>query len=396
MAFYKYSADKIFDGKGGILKNMCIVTDKNDTILSVEPLPATKDDILFVKGWICPGFVNTHCHLELSHMKGKVDTGTGLLPFLMQVVGFRDIPIENILEAIQKADTEMYKNGIVGVGDISNKADSSFTKNKSLQRYYTFVEMFDFLQPQLAQKTFDQYIEVYHTFSENNKDKKSCVPHAPYTVSNTLYSLLNVANQNGKTVSIHNQETTDENELFLSKSGGFVEFFRNFGFSIDDFLPDQKTSIHHAISNLNPLHKTLFVHNTLSTEEDIAAAQNWSDKVYWATCPNANLFIENRLPVYQNFINRGAKMTIGTDSLTSNWQLSIWEEIKTIHKYASYVPLTSLITWATSNGAEALGFDDSLGSIEKGKSPGLVALENIVCHEEKIDLSHSTSRKITK
>ncbi|MBK8853877.1 MAG: amidohydrolase family protein [Saprospiraceae bacterium] len=394
MAFYKYSADKIFDGKGGILENMCIVTDKNDTILSVEPLPATKDDILFVKGWICPGFVNTHCHLELSHMKGKVDTGTGLLPFLMQVVGFRDIPIENILEAIQKADAEMYKNGIVAVGDISNKADSSFTKNKSLLRYYTFVEMFDFLQPQLAQKTFDQYIEVYHTFSENNKDKKSCVPHAPYTVSNTLYSLLNVANQNGKTVSIHNQETTDENELFLSKSGGFVEFFRNFGFSLEHFSPLPKTSIHHALSHLNPHHKTLFVHNTLSTEEDISAAQQWSEKVFWATCPNANLYIENRLPAYKNFLNQNAKMTIGTDSLTSNWQLSIWEEIKTIHKYTSYVPFSSLITWATYNGAAALGFDDSLGSIEKGKSPGLVALENIKENPDKVDLSLSSSRRL--
>ena len=65
-------------------------------------------------------------------------------------------------------------------------------------------------------------------------------------------------------------------------------------------------------------------------------------------------------------------MTIGTDSLTSNWQLSIWEEIKTIHKYCSYVPIENLISWATINGAHALGYDDIFGSFVVGKKPGLV------------------------
>ena len=64
-------------------------------------------------------------------------------------------------------------------------------------------------------------------------------------------------------------------------------------------------------------------------------------------------------------------MTIGTDSLTSNWQLSVWEEIKTIRRYASYVSLDELVTWACYNGACALGFDEDLGSFEVGKSPGV-------------------------
>jgi len=68
-------------------------------------------------------------------------------------------------------------------------------------------------------------------------------------------------------------------------------------------------------------------------------------------------------------------MTIGTDSLTSNWQLSIIEEMKTIRKYASYVSLEEVLTWATINGAQALGFDDELGSIEVGKRPGLVGMD---------------------
>ena len=123
---------------------------------------------------------------------------------------------------------------------------------------------------------------------------------------------------------------------------------------------------------MDPRCRALFVHNTLSTPEDIAAAQAWAQNgAYWATCANANLYIENRLPNYQHFLDADAKMTIGTDSLTSNWQLSVLEELKTIHRFQSYFPFSTLIQWATLNGAEALQFDEDLGSIEVGKTPGI-------------------------
>ena len=121
--------------------------------------------------------------------------------------------------------------------------------------------------------------------------------------------------------------------------------------------------------------RNLFVHNTLTSEADIKAAHDWSENCYWATCPNANLYIENKLPNYQNFLNQNAKMTIGTDSIMSNWQLSVWEEVKTIKKYQSFVPLKSLLQWATLNGAQSLGYQKQLGSIEVGKQPGLVNVD---------------------
>ena len=177
-----------------------------------------------------------------------------------------------------------------------------------------------------------------------------------------------------------------ENQFFRSKEGGFVDFYKAFGFSVEQLQATGKPSIYYAMQHMDPACRTLFVHNTTTTAEDIQAAHGWSDKVYWATCANANLYIENRLPDYKAFMDNGARMTIGTDSLTSNWQLSVLEEMKTIARYQSYLPFTALLEWATLNGAEALGYEAQLGSIEPGKQPGL----NLLNIDESLKLSAST------
>lgn len=371
----KITADYIFPINQKSIKNGVIVVDESGTILQLgEQQHFDAKELESHKGIICPGFVNTHCHLELSHMKGKVNTGTSLIPFISNVVQFRDIPQKKIDAAIAKGDREMYKEGIVAVGDISNKTDTAAQKNKSEINYYTFVEMFDFLQDAWADDTFQQYKAIFDNQSASSGNKKSMVPHAPYSVSQSLFKKLNTANPNNCTVSLHNQETPDENLFFQKKKGDFINFYKNFDINIDAFQATGKNSIDYALEFMNPKCKTLFVHNTMSTKADIEKAHSWSKNCYWATCPNANLYIENRLPNYQNFLDTNAKVTIGTDSLTSNWQLSIVEEMKTIAKYQSYVPLETLLKWATLNGAKALGYESELGSLEVGKKPGLVLL----------------------
>lgn len=368
----KFSAPVIFTGKGEVLRNKVLVFDSSGVLQTIDIVenhdPAS---ILFLEGALSPGHINTHCHLELSHMKGKVATGTHLLPFLKAVVNFRDIDPDVISEAIVNADLEMQANGIVAVGDISNKADTAEVKQNSPIRYYTFVEMFDFLQDGLAASTFQKYMEV---FNEHN-GHKSIAPHAPYTVSKSLFSLINGQNVADTTISIHNQETPHENELFLKGSGGFFDFFSQFGMDMTKFQATGKSAIHYALEHLRTDTRTIMVHNTQSVTEDILAATKANPNTYWASCPNANLYIENQLPDYQQWINAGATITLGTDSLTSNWQLSIAEEMFTISRYCSFIPLEDLVTWATWNGARALGFDSDLGSLEPGKSPGLVQMD---------------------
>lgn len=376
---HKFSADFIFPVSSPPVEKGVVVTDNKGAVLAVESRDMHDPASLDIRsGIIVPGFVNTHCHLELSHMRGRVDTGTGLLPFLRNVVQFRDIAEDEILDAIQRADAEMYEAGIVAVGDISNKLDTAAAKDRSPIRYYTFIEMFDFLKDDWAERIFNQYLPVFEGQSTAHGNRKSAVPHAPYTVSKELFRRVASLNAPGATVSIHNQETPHEDEFFRTKTGGFLEFYAMFQIAIDEFQPSGRNAIYYAMENLDPAQRILFVHNTMTSPEDIRAAQAWSPNVFWATCPNANLYIENRMPNYHRFIEAGAQMTIGTDSLTSNWQLSVLEEMKTIAKYQSYVPFETLLQWATLNGARALGFDADFGSIEAGKTPGLNVLRNSV------------------
>ncbi len=369
----KFSADYIFPVSSEPIKEGVIITDEEGKILQIDSRDQHDPSSIDIrKGVIVPGFINTHCHLELSHMKGLVDTGTGLIPFIQSVVQFRNFPMEQILDAIERADREMYEGGIVAVGDISNKLDTATQKDRSKIRYYTFVEMFDLLQPHLTEPSFNDYKAVYEGQSTAHGNSRSVVPHAPYSVTPDLFRRVAEFNTDeNTTISIHNQETVHEDALFLTKTGDLLKFYGGFDLKLDHFEATGTTSIHYAMRYMNPQQRTLFVHNTMTTPVDIQAAQSWSDRVYWATCANANLYIENRMPFYQYFLENNARLTIGTDSLTSNWQLSIVEEMKTIARYQSYVPFETILRWATLNGAEALGFDADLGSLEVGKTPGL-------------------------
>ena len=384
------TADFVYPVHSDPIPQGVVVVDKEGAIVEIGLRSQYETSQLEVhKGALVPGFINTHCHLELSHMKGVAPTGTGLLPFLNTVVSYRDVSEKKILRAIEKADRDMYEAGIVAVGDISNKTDTAQTKALSPIRYYTFIEMFDFLQDDNAQTTFDNWYPVYEGQAADGGNRKSIVPHAPYTVSPALFEAIRNANDTASTVSIHNQETQHENDFFRDRTGGFLGFYAGFGFPIQQFKPTGKSSIHYAIEHMDAGQRTLFVHNTTTTREDIDAAHQWNERVYWATCPNANLYIENRLPDYQTFLDANARMTIGTDSLTSNWQLSVLEEMKTIAKYQSFIPFATLLRWATLNGAEALGFEKELGSLQKGKQPGV----NLLTLGKKQELTERTRVK---
>jgi cytosine/adenosine deaminase-related metal-dependent hydrolase len=390
--FRKLKADLVFPITSNKIEDGVIIIDENNRIQKIDHA-SSFDDVELEKfnGFLVPGFVNSHCHLELSHLKNIAQTGTGLIDFISQVIKNRNHSQEIIQEKINLAEQEMIENGIVAVGDISNTIDTFLQKQKQNLKYYTFVEYFDMFQEQNTATVLQQYNTVFNTFCQDTIQKAAKVPHAPYSVSKTLFRTI-LETKNKKTISIHNQETKDEDLFFKDKKGKFIDFYNQLQYSIAD-VPNYPKSLYYALDFLSRDDNNLFVHNTCTTSEDIIYTQQKlrNENTFWCTCPNANLYIENRLPNYKNFIENNAQVCIGTDSLTSNWQLNIFEEIRTILKYCNYLEFEEVLHWATINGAKALGWENELGSFEIGKKPGIVHISNI---EQGKITPQSTAKKI--
>jgi cytosine/adenosine deaminase-related metal-dependent hydrolase len=386
----KISADFIFTISSEPVKNGLIIIDDDGVIVDLKSsseFENNQSDIEFYDGVICPGFINTHCHLELSHMRSSLSEKTGITNFVKEIISKRNnFSEQQIQQAIVDAESEMIKNGIVAVGDISNNSTTFQQKAKGNLLYHTFVEIFN-MDPSKAEETFENgkklINELQHFSTFNCQLSGSITPHAPYTMSQKLLQLINDDAVNNKSIlSIHNQESLGESELFISNSGVMYETFKAMGINTAFMLKTGLNSLQSTLPFLTNSTNILLVHNTYTSLEDIQFAekkskiQNPKSKLFYCTCPNANLYIENKLPNYSYFINENVSVTIGTDSLASNWSLSILDELKTISKHYPQIQLKTLLRWATKNGADFLGFE-KLGTIEKGKKPGLNLLTNL-------------------
>ncbi|MCX6271885.1 MAG: amidohydrolase family protein [Bacteroidetes bacterium] len=394
----KLSADWVFPVTSPPVQRGVLILDENDCILDLID-PALTDieltDIQHNNGILCPGFVNTHCHIELSYLHGRIEKHRGLDHFIRKIEQLykKEPPGETAQQekALYEADSEMREGGIVAVGDIVSFLPSRFhreMKEKSSIYYHSFAEVFGSDQT-AAQHQFrkgkDTLTEL-RSFSRNNH--AAMAPHATYSLSAGLFSLVKTfIDEEGRPSCIHHLENTDEILFLKERTGPVMKRLIKFGIKNID-LPGPGERPLGILKDFLPAKAPfLLVHNTVATSEDILQATNYFKNFYWCFCPNANLYIEGRLPQFSLFNNEIHRITLGTDSLASNDSLSVLAEMRTIQESVCELSLEILIRWATKNGADFLGINRWAGSFEKGKRPGVnliggIDAENLMLGKE--------------
>lgn len=378
----KIAATYIFSSNQPPLKNGILICKPDGTIVEiVDNNGELKEEsgLEFYSGILTPGFVNTHCHLELSHLNNKIEEKTGIGSFIGKINTLRNENIENIEKAIQVADRKMWAVGIAAVGDISNSIRTINTKLKSKIHYHTFVESFGF-DPTRAENAFDYAEFVSSKFKKNNLSV-SIVPHSPYSVSELLFSKIKENALAEKSIlTIHNQESKGETQFYKDGSGAIANHLQNnLGIDISHWKPIGKSSLISILKYLPAANQLLLVHNTFTEKADLVELKNVRSltNTFFSLCPNSNLYIENQLPPVSLFRNEKLNICLGTDSLASNHQLSILSEMFTLQQNFPEIELEELIIWATLNGAKALKFEQDFGSFEPGKKPGINLITGI-------------------
>lgn len=372
-----FTADYIHNGHQFLPENSAIEVDEQGIIIACHQHYSGKDTIP-IEGLLCPGFVNTHCHLELSYLKGVFEEGKGLIPFLMNVPSVRGQFSETEKKQARFGAVQMLiDNGVVAVGDIANTTETLDIRAFGGLHIHSFIEAIGFVDA-TAQQRFASFKDVHNAFLEAEKHEgfhfhQSIVPHAPYSVSASLFQLIN-EHEADTILSIHNQESQAETDFFLTKKGDILQLFERLNIDIGNFIPSGKSSLQTYAPWIDAQHQLILVHNTFSTKDDIACIKQKFPHHYWCLCPNANLFLENKMPPVLDLMSAQATICIGTDSLASNHELNIFSELMTLKKHFTSLDWNDLLRWATINGAKALGFDQFVGSFEVGKKPGLIQI----------------------
>ncbi len=352
------SADWIFPLHIPPVKKGVIEIDSSGYILGLynNRNEVKPNKIEIYEGYLCPGFVNAHCHLELSHLSNYIKPDKGFINFAKSIKKRNIFSEEKIERSIRLAEDEMKKNGIVAVGDICNTLDTLTQKKKRNLLYYNFIEVFS-VKEQYNKDVISSALYMRNKFRDANM-KASIVPHAPYSVNpNLLKNVINISDSDNDIITIHIDESFEEKKLFSLKDGEFIDWLKSM--EADPLIWEDRSTSSSIIKDFNT-HKILSVHNTFSDKSDMG-------DIYYCTCPRSNIYIENTLPDYSIFNTE--KLCVGTDSLSSNFSLSIYEEIMLIKENSNF-DLNTLLKISSKNGAEALGFSE-LGTLESGKKPGI-------------------------
>ncbi|MFT3678536.1 MAG: amidohydrolase family protein [Chitinophagaceae bacterium] len=375
MGFRKFCADGLFDGRRLHAGGQALITTEEGIVEAIVPLSEAGEGIERLEGLLLPGFINCHCHLELSHMKGQIPEGTGLPDFVRRVMQEREHSIETIHASVAEAANDLLANGVMAVGDICNTDHTLSLKKESPLHFHNFIEVSG-LSAAVANQRMQRATLLYRGFAGLTGPalrRQSITPHAPYSVSRTLWEKI-VAFSDNRIMSLHNQESADEDELFLTGGGAFPPLFAGMGLDVSELQPTGHSSLQSNLLHFDRQQSLLLVHNTCTSAADVewARRQTEAPGLWWCLCPLANLYISKALPDIWQLYRQGCRIVLGTDSLASNHQLSILAEINTIRTHEPRIPLEELLRWATLNGAEALQMEHLLGSFEPGRQPGVL------------------------
>ncbi len=344
------------------LCNPLLTLDDKGRILSIESVERIDSvaGVEFYAGVVVPAFVNAHCHLELSHMRGVIPRRCGFAGFARAMGSSRGrFSDEERRDAMEAAAAKMWADGIAAVGDISNGEKSFEVKSRSKILFRNWIEFFGLNS--LSDEPLRPLLRHENTL---------LTPHSIYSVQEAPFR--KICSEGEQTLSIHFMESAGESDLF-SGSGELAEWYAERGFTCD-FL-HYGSPARRIVGSVPAERSVMLVHNCCLTEEDIdLIMSHFTAPVWWCLSPRSNDYISGLKPPIDLMRRKGLNICVGTDSLASNESLSIIEELKLLQRQ---MPLDEALHSATAVGADALGFGDKLGRLEVGLTPGVVLIEGV-------------------
>lgn len=364
------------------------VAVRGDKIVGV----GTRDDIVklfgdfqeenFGASVILPGFVNCHSHLEITAMRGLLDdVEDDFVAWLLRLNDTRANLSEHDTElAATVGAVEGARSGVTCFADVGRFGRAGFEALAAAGlRGVVFQETNFSPDERTAEKDFYELAEKIRLLrnEETPLVHIGVSPHAPYTVSAKLFSLIAgyAAAENLK-ISIHAAESKEELRLMQNGTGFFTGVYEKFGLNwVSPSCSSVEFLEHTGILKLKPL----LAHCINVSAADIDLIGKHGAAV--AHCPKSNAKFGHGSAPFEMMLDAGVAVGLGSDSVASNNMCDMLDEARFAALGARNRPQSSrfvtakeALEAATLGGAKAVGFGDIIGSLEPGKQADITVI----------------------
>ncbi len=332
---------------------------------------------------LMPGFVNCHNHLELTSLGHDVHRTKDFVKWLDEVRALRDGKDDDYLAT--SAREGVARSLTAGVTTIADHCNSGLALDALSSMPVRALILYELIA--LDKKTFKQRLPLFKERIRNTRENVmlswGLAPHALYSVSPELFDWVRkTCERKNRVVSIHIHEHRDEAEFLKTGKGGFRKMLERLGTNVDEFDPPGVSPVEY-VRSLGILRKNvLLVHSNYVSRTDIQlVAKSGAAVVY---CPRSHHYFYHKKHPLAKMLKAGVRVALGTDSLASNWSLSILDEARFVRKRYPKISGEDILRMATISGAEALGMGN-IGRLAPGMGADMAALGNLPDKEITID-----------
>ena len=313
---------------------------------------------------IMPGLVNAHTHLELTRHQDVIQRTSRFTDWLSQLIQNHKSDPEWVDCAVKDGIEMSLAGGATTVGDIHGFGKSAQIHKDSLIRTVVFFETTGF-SPERAQIGVDRITERLASSPHPDALFQPAVsPHAPYSTSARLYRhCLELAQSRDLPLCTHLSETKEEIEFLASGTGIFADLLNTLGISMRDWIPPGCSPVQYLEDIGILAYRPLMAHCNYLADADIETLAESGASV--AFCPRAHHYFYHTSHPITRLIQAGVNVAIGTDSLASNWSLSMLDELRHLSEIHDGLSPQTIIDLVTINGARALSLQ-RVGRLEKG------------------------------
>ncbi|MCC6575305.1 MAG: amidohydrolase family protein [Planctomycetes bacterium] len=335
----------------------------------------------FEAALVMPGFVNAHAHLDLSHMHRQIPRGLSFDEWIDAVIAGRQVPGEQVRNALEQACDRLIASGTTSVIDISTDGASHAAMLEHNLSGVVALEVLG-LDPAKADARMEhadailRKIEGEDKFivgaANNQPVQIGFSPHAPYSTSAELY--LNVFGRcvgEGRVCTTHVAETLDEQQFFRIAEGPLRDFCDRLGIPMGGFTGWDESPITTMLWEwFAPWLKTetetgnpqlVLVHCNYPQGQDLDHLKRFKPTVVW--CPRSHAYFGHEEWPLADMLAAGVNLCLGTDSLASNDDLDMLGEIRAAKRAQPQADLTTLFKAATINGRKVLNLGADIADL---------------------------------